>query len=95
MSTKRSRIKEVRKTILNTGTMANKAVIISLCEKSTRAQAVNMIPKVDAIITNRLLGGLSSGGLSSGGLSSFLGNWLSLSDKRLKCITREKTNEIV
>ena len=70
MSTKRSRIKEVRKTILNTGTMANKAVIISPCEKRYRAQAVNMIPKVAAIITNRLLGGLSSGGLSYGGLSS-------------------------
>ena len=90
MSTKSSRIKEVRKTISNTGTMQNKAVIGSPLEKSTRAQAVNMILRVDAIITNLLLGGLSYGGLSS-----FLCNWLSFSNKRLKYITREKNNEIV
>jgi len=70
MSTKSSRIKEVRKTISNTGTMQNKAVIGSPLEKSTRAQAVNMILRVANLITSRLLGGLSS----------FSDDWFSFSD---------------
>jgi|TARA_B100001105_G_scaffold252091_1_gene243004 hypothetical protein len=50
--------------------MQNKAVIGSPLEKSTRAQAVNMILRVANLITSRLLGGLSS----------FSDDWFSFSD---------------